>query len=82
MSEGRKINCATEIRCHLPVPPNGSGDGEIRVYCAGGDVDGSACLSLAITTPVADIVVTLDGAEARALRAQIDEALRGPGVRR
>lgn len=60
----------------------GQHEGAVRAECAGGDTDGSACLSLVVSTIHGTVTLILDGDETRRLRAQIDEALRGPGVRR
>ena len=79
MSSERNITCAAVVDDGTLT---GRHEGAVRAECAGGDTDGSACLALVVSTIHGTVTLTLDGAETRALRAQIDDALRGPGAQR
>ena len=79
MSSERNITCAAVVDDGTLT---GRHEGAVRAECAGTDADGSACLALVVSTIHGTVTLTLDGAETRALRAQIDDALRGPGAQR
>jgi len=79
MSSERDITCAAVVDNGTLT---GRHEGAVRAECAGVDADGSACLSLVVSTIHGTVTLTLNGNETRRLRAQIDEALRGPEAQR